>query len=93
MHKNYYMSQKSQLEKFRESNHYKDICYLIDHIANQDVLNSCAEELGYSVGIDIFSKEVKPMVKQILVGKNKEFRVVTLLRKGSQIAETIVFKF
>lgn len=86
-------SKKTKLKEFMESIHYRDICYLIDHMSNQDVLNSCAEDIGYSIGLDFITKDNKPQIKDVIIGKNNEFRVVTFLRKNRPIVECIICNF
>lgn len=81
-----------KIENFKKSIHYRDICYLIDHIDNQDILNSCAEELGYSIGVDIITRldRLNPTLKTIFLGGNGEFRVISYLHENRPIAESVI---
>lgn len=83
---------KTKIQEFMNSYHYRDICYLIDHINNLDVLNSCAEELGYSIGVNVIKKGTLPMLKSVSIGKNNEYRVVTSIRRGKPLTECIIYK-
>lgn len=83
-------SQKNKIKEFMQTIHYRDICYLIDHIDNLDVLNSCAEELGYSVGISIVKN--KPQLKSVTIGNKNEFRIVSSIREKTPIIECIIFQ-
>lgn len=67
-------------DEFRETQDYKDICYMIDHVDDLNARISVLEELGYRVGV----VTIKPwnMLKSILIGKDNNFRVQITPRVG-----------
>lgn len=81
-----------EIEEFIKSQDYRDICYLIDHIDDQDIFNSCVEELGYKVGVDIFDNRKPLKLKAVYKGDKGEFRVVSFIKKETPIAESVIIK-
>lgn len=79
-----------KLERFFQSIQYRDICYFIDHVTNQDIFNSCCEELGYSIGIDIVNSKDKAKPKSVIIGKEGEFRVISHIQDNKFIAECVI---
>ena len=68
-------------DEFRETQDYKDICYMIDHVDDLNARISVLQELGYRIGVNV----IKPwnMLKSILIGKDKKFRVQITPRVGN----------
>lgn len=83
-------TQEQRIEAFTQSNHYKDICHMIDYIENQDIFNSCMEELGYKIGIDLNTKDMKRPLKSVIIGANGEFRVLSWADKIGLVTESVI---
>lgn len=68
-------------DEFRETQDYKDICYMIDHVEDLNARISVLQELGYRIGVNA----IKPynMLKSILIGKDNSFRVQITPRVGN----------
>lgn len=68
-------------DEFRETQDYKDICYMIDHVEDLDARISVLEELGYRIGVSV----IKPwnMLKSIIIGKDNNFRVQITPKVGN----------
>lgn len=67
--------QKKLIRTFKRSQDYRDICYMIDHVENTEVLLSCIEGLNYKLGTNMMMKENKRDPKSVIIGTNGEFRV------------------
>lgn len=61
------------IKKFKNTQDYIDICYMVDHVKDLDFRLSCLESLGYRIGINVIKNESN--VKDIMIGKNKDIRV------------------
>lgn len=83
---------EEKINEFKQSVHYRDICYLIDHIDNQDVFNSCLEELGYTHGLLLLSDGDPTEPKDVIMGKRGEMRVISYLTQQGIIAECAIYK-
>ena len=70
------MTEKDKkIKSFKESQDYIDICYMIDHVSNPSIRNSCLEDLGYSIGLNLVTKDNKTESKDVIIGAKGEFRV------------------
>ncbi len=81
-----------KIETFKQSIHYRDICYFIDHIDSQDIFNSCMEDLGYTTGLILLSENDPNELKSIIMGQKEEIMVISFLAKKSPLAECVIYK-
>lgn len=78
-----------RIEKFKTSQDYIDICYMIDHVKEYDVRANVLESLGYKIGFDII--KIDKGVKNIYLGKKNEIRMqVTPKFKNINIAKCVI---
>lgn len=78
-----------RIEKFKTSQDYIDICYMIDHVKEYDVRANVLESLGYKIGFDIM--KIDKGVKNIYLGKKNEIRMqVTPKFKNINIAKCVI---
>ncbi len=70
------------IEKFKKSQDFIDICYMIDHVDDLQARISVLETLGYKVGISVVKDN--NAVKDIVVAKNKkELRIQVTPKFGN----------
>ncbi len=83
------MSKKNKIHLFKQSQDYKDICYMIDHVKDISVRLDILEKLGYHIGNDIVKFDLG--VKNIIIGKRNEIRIqVTPKYKNINIANCAI---
>lgn len=86
------MTEKDKkIKSFMESQDYIDICYMIDHVSNASIRNSCLEDLGYSIGLNLLSENDKNESKHVIIGAKGEFRVQSNVAEGD-FADCVIFK-
>ena len=78
------------IDSFKQSQDYKDICYMIDHFSRTDIMISCLEDLGYKIGLDLVTSKDKPELKKIIIGKKNEIRVQITKYKDKHVICAIV---
>lgn len=79
------------IEKFKHTQDYIDICYMIDHIKNIDIRISVLKELGYTIGLLISKENIT--VKNIIIDKQKNLRIqVTPKYRGLNMAHCVIIK-
>lgn len=82
---------EQKIEEFMKSQDYKDICYVIDHVSNADIRNSCLEDLGYSIGINMLMSTDIDKPKHVILGKKGEFRVQSI-KSINHFADCVICK-
>ena len=82
----------NKIEEFKKTIHYRDICHFIDYIEHQDTFNSCMEDLGYSIGLNLLTSNDDLRIKNVILGANGEFRVLTYIPQGSMFGECVICK-
>ena len=81
--------ENKKIHKFKTSQDYKDICYMIDHVNDISVRLDVLEKLGYHIGTDIVKNDLG--VKNILIGKRNEIRIqVTPKYKNINVANCAI---
>ena len=79
------------IDKFKSSQDFIDISYMIDHVKDIDFRLSLLEELGYKVGTSIVKNDLG--VKHIVMGKRNEIRMqVTPKFKNLNIARCVIIE-
>ena len=79
------------IEKFKQSQDYIDICYMIEHINDIDILESVLIELGYKVGTEIVKDDLG--VKHTIIGRKNELRMqITPKYKNINIARCVIIE-
>lgn len=81
-----------KIDAFVKTDDYRFICWLIDHCFNQDIRNSCCEQLGYSIGVDVIDRKEKIYPKSVLIGSHEEFRVASSISNTYRTVECIICK-
>ena len=77
--KSYICNRKSELiEKFKKTQDYIDICYMIDHVSDDNIRTDILIELGYEVVSTTTTKHSK--AKQINIGRNGEI-IIQIINK------------
>ena len=77
------------LKKFKNSQDYIDICYMIDHIKDVKIMESVLVELGYNIGVDIV--KVDNGVKHTYIGKRNDIRMqITPKYKNINMARCVI---
>lgn len=71
------MNANSKITKFKQSRDYRDICYFITHVRDRDVRNSCLEQLGYKIGLNIILSQDNDIPSAVIIGERGEYRVQT----------------
>lgn len=88
------MSQKEKIIKsFKESQDYKDLCYMVDHIPAQDIMISCVEDLHYKIGLNILTSKRKNNIKDIILGGKGEIRMQLTKTKNKRNVCAIIENF
>lgn len=81
--------QKGMVKRFKRTQDYVDICYMVDHIKDINVRLSVLAELGYQIGVDINRSDMKP--KDVKIGKKGDIRVqVSRKLKGVNMVKTVI---
>lgn len=83
-------SDTKTINRFKKSQDYKDICYMVDHVVREDVRLSCIESLNYKVGLNILMPNNDPGIKGIILGKDGEIRMQITPKRGFIAACAIV---
>lgn len=79
------------INKFKKSQDYIDISYMIDHVEDIDFRISLLQELGYRIGTSIVKDDLG--VKSILLGKRNEIRMqITPKFKNINIARCVIIE-
>ena len=79
------------IEKFKKSQDFIDISYMIDHVDDIDFRISLLEELGYKIGTSIVKEDLG--VKHIIIGKKNEIRMqITPKFKNINIARCVIIE-
>lgn len=80
-----------EYELLHKSRDYIDICYMIDHVKEYDVLIDVLTKLGYKVVPLIIRNENR--VKNITIDKRNNFRIqITPKYKNINIAQSVLIK-
>jgi hypothetical protein len=80
-----------RIEKFKKSQDYIDICYMIDHIKEEETRIDVLQVLGYKIGLDIV--KIDKGVKNIHIGKKNDLRMqVTPKFKNVNIAQCVIIE-
>ena len=80
-----------RIEKFKKSQDYIDICYMIDHIKEEETRIDVLQVLGYKIGLDIV--KIDKGVKNIYIGKKNDLRMqVTPKFKNVNIAQCVIIE-
>lgn len=80
-----------RIEKFKKSQDYIDICYMIDHVKEEETRIDVLQVLGYKIGLDIV--KIDKGVKNIYVGKKNDLRMqVTPKFKNVNIAQCVIIE-
>ena len=83
------MSQR--IEKFKKSQDYIDICYMIEHVKDDEVRLDVLQVLGYRIGLEV--TKIDKGVKHIYIGKKNELRMqVTPKFKNVNIARSVIIE-
>ncbi len=79
------------IDKFKNSQDYIDISYMIDHISNIDVRISVLEQLGYKIGTIIVNDYLG--LKNVYVDKRKCIRMqITTKFKNLNLAKCVIIE-
>lgn len=79
------------IDKFKNSQDFIDISYMIDHVKNIDFRISLLQDLGYVIGTSIVKSDFGE--KHIMIGKRKEIRMqITPKYKNINIARCVVIE-
>lgn len=79
------------IERFKNSQDFIDISYMIDHVNDIEFRISLLEGLGYRVGTSIVKTDLG--VKHIVLGKKNEIRMqVTPKCKNLNIARCVIIE-
>ena len=71
-----------RIEKFKKSQDYNDICYMIDHIKENETRIDVLQVLGYKIGFDV-----------VKIGKKNDLRMqVTPKFKNVNIAQCVIIE-
>lgn len=80
-----------RIEKFKKSQDYIDICYMIEHVKDDEVRLDVLQVLGYKIGLDIV--KIDKGVKNIYIGKKNDLRMqVTPKFKNVNIAQCVIIE-
>lgn len=80
-----------RIEKFKKSQDYIDICYMIDHVKEEETRIDILQVLGYKIGLDIV--KIDKGVKNIYIGKKNDLRMqVTPKFKNVNIAQCVIIE-
>lgn len=80
-----------RIEKFKKSQDYIDICYMIDHVKEEETRIDVLQVLGYKIGLDIV--KIDKGVKNIYIGKKNDLRIqVTPKFKNVNIAQCVIIE-
>lgn len=80
-----------RIDKFKHTQDYIDICYMIEHVEDDEVRLDVLQCLGYKIGIDII--QIDNGVKNIYIGKKNEIRMqVTPKFKNVNIARCVIIE-
>jgi hypothetical protein len=80
-----------RIEKFKKSQDYIDICYMIDHVKEEETRIDVLQVLGYKIGLDIV--KIDKGVKNIYIGKKNDLRMqVTPKFKNVNIAQCVIIE-
>lgn len=83
-------AQQKIVNKFKKTQDYRDICYMIDHVRNEEVRISCIEALNYKIGTNILFSESNTKIKNVIIGRKGEIRVQITPKYGIIAACAIV---
>ena len=79
------------IDKFKNSQDYIDISYMVDHISNIDVRISVLEQLGYKIGTIIVNDYLG--LKNVYVDKRKWIRMqITTKFKNLNLAKCVIIE-
>lgn len=85
------MNKDKLINKFKLSQDYIDICYMIDHVNDIDARVSCLECLGYRVGVDVVKIDFG--VKNVYIGKKNDIRIqITPKNKNINLAKCVIIE-
>ena len=80
-----------RIENFKKSQDYIDICYMIDHVKEEETRIDVLQVLGYKIGLDIV--KIDKGVKNIYIGKKNDLRMqVTPKFKNVNIAQCVIIE-
>ena len=79
------------IEKFKSSQDFIDICYMIDHISDIEVRISVLEQLGYKIGTLVVNDYLGS--KRVFVDKRKMIRMqITSKFKNINLAKCVIIE-
>ena len=68
-------NEEQLINAFKQSYHYRDICYMVDHVPYREIMISCIEDLDYKIGLNLIRTSDKTNLKSVSIGKKGEYRV------------------
>ena len=79
------------IERFKKSQDFIDISYMIDHVKDIDFRISLIKELGYNIGTSIVKEDLGE--KSVVIGKRNDIRMqITPKFKNVNIAQCVVIE-
>lgn len=80
-----------KLKKFKASQDFIDICYMVDHVKEWKPRLNCLQQLGYRIGINIL-REKNYDVKTITIGKRNELRMQVTPKDKKNLAACVIIE-
>lgn len=80
-----------KVKKFKSSQDYIDICYMIDHVREWKPRLDCLQKLGYRLGINILNNK-KYNVKTLTIGKRNEIRMQVTPKDKKNLAACVIIE-
>ena len=77
-----------KVKKFKSSQDYIDICYMIDHVREWKPRLDCLQKLGYRLGINILNNK-EYNVKTLTIGKRNEIRMQVTPKDKKNLAACV----
>ena len=82
---------KRKLKRFKCSQDFIDICYMIDHVKEWKPRLDCLQKLGYRIGINILGDK-NYNVKTISIGKRNEIRMQVTSKDKKNLAACVIIE-
>lgn len=80
-----------RIKKFKTTQDYIDITYMIRHVLDENTRINVLETLGYKIGIDVVKGNNN--IGDIIIGKKNELRMqVTQKQKGLNFAKCVIIE-
>jgi hypothetical protein len=80
-----------KVKKFKSSQDYIDICYMIDHVREWKPRLDCLQKLGYRLGINILNNK-EYNVKTLTIGKRNEIRMQVTPKDKKNLAACVIIE-